>query len=471
MYDVIVIGGGISGLYATWKLEKQGLHVLLLEKKDRIGGRLKTVERNGKKFDVGGIRYSLTHHKRLAKLCKDLSIENREHKIYPQNTKDVSFITKTLKTISNSFSEKELKSNTIWYFLRRIESSSRVDRFIQAWGYSGNLQNAQAYWFLKSTSSMYNGGRMYYMKSGFGNLISILRQNIKSEIKTTCGVHNIEKDMGDMGDMGGVKVGFKIIMEDETVYHSKKVICALPPEALLKMNYFDKHKTILSTVTSNNYIRIFGEIETKQKFLSHSGNELIPQTISRGDGIVQLAYADSKKAEYLRNSYLHGTFPTKEIVEKFNLGSDPKWVESFYWKNGTHYWNPYVDVEDIYKSILNPDNDLFIVGEAFSKKQAWIEGALETVDDVLIFKPEKPEKSGKHLTLKNRKKKRVVRNHWVIYRGIKYDVTEYEKNHPGGNVIKIGRGKDITEMFDSVPHSEFARNILMNLPILEDSST
>ena len=464
MYDVIVIGAGISGLYATWKLEQQGLSVLLLEKKDRIGGRLKTVERNGKKFDVGGIRYSLTHHKKLAKLCKDLSIENGEHRVYPQHTKDVRFIKNTLKTISNSFSEKELKSNTIEYFLRRIESSSQVGRFIQAWGYSGNLQNAQAYWFLKSTSSMYNGGRMYYMKSGFGNLISILRKNIQSEIKTTCGVHNIEKDIGD------VKVGFKVLMEDKTVYHSKKVICALPPEALFKMNYFDKHKTILSTVTSNNYIRIFGEIETKVMFLSHSGNDLIPQTISRGDGIVQLAYADSKRAEYLRNSYLHGNFPIKEIVEKFQLGSDPKWVESFYWKNGTHYWNPYVDVENTYKSILNPDSDLFIVGEAFSKKQAWIEGALETVDDVLMFKPERHRIPGKHLSLK---KKRVVRKdaHWVIYRGIKYDVTEYEKNHPGGNVIKVGRGKDITKMFDSVPHSEFARNILMNLPILDTLST
>ena len=464
MYDVIVIGAGISGLYATWKLEKQGLNVLLLEKKDRIGGRLKTVERNGKKFDVGGIRYSLAHHKKLAKLCKELLIDNNEHKIYPQHKKDVSFIKKTLRTISSSFSEKELKSNTVEYFLRRIESGSQADRFIKAWGYSGNLQNAQAYWFLKSTSSMYNDGRMYYMKSGFGNLISILRKNIQSEIKTTCGVHNIEKDIGD------VKVGFKVLMEDKTVYHSKKVICALPPEALFKMNYFDKHKTILSTVTSNNYIRIFGEIETKVMFLSHSGNDLIPQTISRGDGIVQLAYADSKRAEYLRNSYLHGNFPIKEIVEKFQLGSDPKWVESFYWKNGTHYWNPYVDVENTYKSILNPDSDLFIVGEAFSKKQAWIEGALETVDDVLMFKPERHRIPGKHLSLK---KKRVVRKdaHWVIYRGIKYDVTEYEKNHPGGNVIKVGRGKDITKMFDSVPHSEFARNILMNLPILDTLST
>lgn len=457
MYDVIVIGAGISGLYATWKLEKRLLNVLLLEKKDRIGGRLKTVERNGKKFDVGGIRYSLTHHKKLVKLCKELSIENREHKIYPSHTKDVSFIRKTLKKISSSFNEEELKSNTIEYFLRKMDSSS-TDRFIQSWGYLGNIQNAQAYWFLKSTSSMYNDGRMYYMKSGFGNLIKSLQQQIQSEIKTTCGgVCDIEKDING---------GFKIYMEDGTIYHSKKVICALPQEALLKMNYFDKHKTLLSTVTSNNYIRIFGEMETKQRFLSHSGNDLVPQTISRGDGIVQLAYADSKKAEYLRNSYIHGTFPTKEIVEKFQLGPDPKWVESFYWKNGTHYWNPYVDVENTYKSILNPEKDLFIVGEAFSKKQAWIEGALETVDDVLkiIFK------RGKHLILP---KKRVVRKnaHWIIYRGVKYDVTEYEENHPGGNVIKVGRGKDITKMFDGVPHSEFARNILMNLPILDDSST
>lgn len=40
--DVIVIGGGISGLAAAYKLSMQGLRVLLLEARDRLGGRIHT---------------------------------------------------------------------------------------------------------------------------------------------------------------------------------------------------------------------------------------------------------------------------------------------------------------------------------------------------------------------------------------------------------------------------------------------
>jgi len=40
--DVIVIGAGLSGLNAAWKLEQQGLRVLVLEARDRVGGRVLT---------------------------------------------------------------------------------------------------------------------------------------------------------------------------------------------------------------------------------------------------------------------------------------------------------------------------------------------------------------------------------------------------------------------------------------------
>ncbi len=40
--DVIVIGAGLSGLYTTWLLEREGMKVILLEATDRVGGRLKT---------------------------------------------------------------------------------------------------------------------------------------------------------------------------------------------------------------------------------------------------------------------------------------------------------------------------------------------------------------------------------------------------------------------------------------------
>src|SRR5688500_7678453 len=41
--DVIVIGAGMSGLNAAWLLEEQGLKVLVLEGRKRVGGRVFTL--------------------------------------------------------------------------------------------------------------------------------------------------------------------------------------------------------------------------------------------------------------------------------------------------------------------------------------------------------------------------------------------------------------------------------------------
>ena len=53
MYDVIVIGGGVAGLAACQALPN--LDVLLLEKDDRLGGRVLTRHREGLTYDVGAM--------------------------------------------------------------------------------------------------------------------------------------------------------------------------------------------------------------------------------------------------------------------------------------------------------------------------------------------------------------------------------------------------------------------------------
>src|SRR5438270_4958920 len=45
--EVVVVGGGISGLAATAALARRGRRVTLLEARDRLGGRLWTEQRKG----------------------------------------------------------------------------------------------------------------------------------------------------------------------------------------------------------------------------------------------------------------------------------------------------------------------------------------------------------------------------------------------------------------------------------------
>lgn len=53
-YDAIVIGAGFTGLVAARDLSKNGLSVLLVEARDRIGGRTWTANAFGEEFEMGG---------------------------------------------------------------------------------------------------------------------------------------------------------------------------------------------------------------------------------------------------------------------------------------------------------------------------------------------------------------------------------------------------------------------------------
>ena len=57
----------------------------------------------------------------------------------------------------------------------------------------------------------------------------------------------------------------------------------------------------------------------------------------------------------------------------------PNYFKTHLWTIGCHHWKKGCDSEKMAKRIQNPLPRIHIVGEAFSHKQAWVEGALETV--------------------------------------------------------------------------------------------
>lgn len=71
--DVLVIGAGLAGLYATYRLIQEGANVLLLEARDRVGGRMATSTFNGEIYDVGA-QWVPPHATQLRTLLSTLNI-------------------------------------------------------------------------------------------------------------------------------------------------------------------------------------------------------------------------------------------------------------------------------------------------------------------------------------------------------------------------------------------------------------
>ena len=78
IYDVVVVGSGIAGMYCSLRLAQKNKRVALLEKSDRWGGRIETVLMGkGKEFkaEFGPMRYEEKRQKLLKNLLDELELE------------------------------------------------------------------------------------------------------------------------------------------------------------------------------------------------------------------------------------------------------------------------------------------------------------------------------------------------------------------------------------------------------------
>ena len=94
VWDVIVVGAGLAGLKAALELKAQGKSVLVLEARDRVGGRCMAGEIAGQTIDLGG-QWVGPQQKLLLAQAKALGVST-----YPQYTKGASLLSRNGKMSS-----------------------------------------------------------------------------------------------------------------------------------------------------------------------------------------------------------------------------------------------------------------------------------------------------------------------------------------------------------------------------------
>ena len=71
--NILIIGGGISGIYLGYRLKKKGFSIKILEGNSRIGGRVYTKNSYNTKIELGAT-WLWNYNPELIQLCKNLEI-------------------------------------------------------------------------------------------------------------------------------------------------------------------------------------------------------------------------------------------------------------------------------------------------------------------------------------------------------------------------------------------------------------
>ncbi len=82
MRDVVVIGGGLSGLSACYELEKQGIRYTIIEVKRRFGGSIRTTTERGFVMDAGAFAFRPLAD---AALLRELNLTEQVCQISPES--------------------------------------------------------------------------------------------------------------------------------------------------------------------------------------------------------------------------------------------------------------------------------------------------------------------------------------------------------------------------------------------------
>jgi len=552
-YDIVIIGGGIAGLYTLYKLSKKYVHlkILLLESGQRYGGRIysykETIDKQEYVMDLGAGRLGY-HHKLINSLINELGLKTKRipipnAKTYIEVTEKnkVSNKTTTKDYIMNELTKfffsplvsklgKSLKQKYYLYdFLTKYVSASFSRKVEDVFEYSSDLNELNAYDAIEYFKYDYNNETKFFtLNGGLEQIIARLFLAIKKsrsykshniKLHNLSNVENITYKKNHASDLFEISVtNYKGKGSGQETIYSKYVICAIPKKSLEQLEIFKPLLSELNSINSINLLRIYeiynknkesGEVWFKnvEKTITNSNVQFVIP-INSDNGLIMSSYSDCANARYWNNLLTSKGLDYVKIKlhEKLNLLFSiynikvplSKYIKMYFWDAGVACWKKDVDSDYLSSKLLNPYPRVFIIGENYSKYQAWCEGALMTSESciaklvkILAMSKKQTRKLGKSKLVKSKlikskliksnkiedttiggsevktftlgevKKHNKKNDAWTIIENKVYNISTWIPTHPGGDVILKAVGKNGTRLFKSVNHPSFVKESVL----------
>lgn len=401
MYDIIIVGSGISGLYAAYNIKKHypDTTFLVLEKhkKQWVGGRTGNEIFYGTEI-VTGAGIGRKKDKKLRKLLNELDFDIHEFTSVTSYSKFVNpiDIKRALMHLREEYKKYRGPSITFEQFAKPILGETDYKRFLVSSGYT-DYEKEGVYETLYNYEMEDNSGHLSAFSVHWNQMVMKMVSNIgESHFKFSTEVHSI---FGTNNN-----TGFVVEVEHGRNYMCKKVIVATTISGIRSL--FPK-MTIYKEIEGQPFLRVYGKLaKTSIPIMKEFVKGRVCVTgplqklisIDPENGVYMIAYNDNKNALKLKN-HTQNTLENREfycnLIER-SLGIPVGrihliGIKSFYWHIGTHYYKPldyakYKDRETFIEEAQHPTDGILIVGEVVSKNQGWVEGALKSVDAVLTKK-------------------------------------------------------------------------------------
>jgi monoamine oxidase len=398
MNDYIIVGGGIAGLYSAYQIKKKQPEAkfIILERnrKGYLGGRTGNEIFEGTQVVTGAGIGRKKKDKILIHVLRELGIKYHE---FPTGA-HYSYLLGPHCQIKSIFLELRKKYNhkqhsnlTFKQYATTLLTHDQYQYFLMCAGYT-DFENQSAHDTLYNYGFEDNYSDWIGLGIDWGKLVETLAKHI--------GVNNIHYSENVLKIH---KTSHGFMVETKTSqYQGTKIIVATTIEPLKKM--LPRH-TIYKQIHSQPFIRLYGKFSKSSISLMKtyvSQTTIVPGPIHKiipmnpDHGVYMIAYSDNEGATLL-NQYAKNTNANREQLARLveaSLGMPKNMLElesivDYYWKEGTHYYEPlrgqYIEKgrDAFIKAAQHPEPNMWVVGEMVSKHQGWVEGALESVHEII----------------------------------------------------------------------------------------